>query len=152
MATRAAIAPLPAMPMSIFLTFRYMTATAEMTPAAAARFVTMAISGKRPSIACRPEPGLNPNQPSHRIRMPRPNSGMLWPGIARGLSSGPYFPGCGPWWSTTASGPVLPAARPEVQQHRQRAVGADQVDRRRPGEVLHAEVALQPAAAEHPVR
>src|ERR1700755_1408244 len=58
MATSAAIAPLPAIPMSIFLTLRYITATAAITPAAAARFVTMAISGKRPSIACRAEPGL----------------------------------------------------------------------------------------------
>src|SRR3954452_5797418 len=69
MATSAAIAPLPAMPMSIFLTFRYITATAETTPAAAARFVTMAISGKRPSIACgkppsprlRAGPGFKPD-------------------------------------------------------------------------------------------
>src|SRR5919202_3500370 len=44
MATGAAIAPLPAMPMSIFLTFQYIVATAASTPAAAARFVTMAIS------------------------------------------------------------------------------------------------------------
>ena len=47
-----------------------------MTPAAAARFVTRAISAKRLPIAPSVEPGLNPNQPSHRISTPRPTSGM----------------------------------------------------------------------------
>ena len=86
----------------------YIVPTANSTPAAAARFVTIAISGKRPSSAPRPEPGLKPNQPSHRIRMPRPNSGMLWPGIARGLPSAPYLPRRGPSSSSTASAPVAP--------------------------------------------
>ena len=86
----------------------YITATAAITPAAAARLVTIAISGKRPSSALRPEPGLKPNQPSHRISTPRPKSGMLWPGIARGLPSGPYLPRRGPSSSSTASAPVAP--------------------------------------------
>ena len=46
---------------------------------------------------------------------------------------------------------VLAAPRPEVQQHRERAGGSDQVHRGRAGEILHAKVGLQPAAAEHPV-
>ena len=51
-----------------------------------------------------------------------------------------------------AVGAVLAAARAEQQQRRERAGRADQVDRRRAGEVLHADVGLQPAAAEDPVR
>jgi hypothetical protein len=51
-----------------------------------------------------------------------------------------------------AIGAVLALTRPEQQQRRQRAGRTDEVDRRRAGEVLHAEVRLQPAAAEHPVR
>ena len=54
-----------------------------------------------------------------------------------------------PWLAVLA---VLAAPRAEQQQHRERAGGPDQVDRGRAGEVLHAEVGLQPAAAEHPVR
>ena len=128
-ATSAAIAPLPAMPMSILLVLKYIVATAASTPAAAARFVTIAISGKRPSSALRPEPGLNPNQPSHRISTPRPNSGIECPGIARGRPVAV----------------VLAAARAEQQQRGERAGGADQVDHGRAGEVLHAdEVASQP--------
>ena len=38
----------------------------------------------------------------------RPNSGMLWPGIARGLPSLPYLPFLGPSSSRTASAPVAP--------------------------------------------
>ena len=91
---------------------------------------------KRPSSAPSVEPGLNPNQPSHRMSTPRPNSGMLWPGIARGLPSAPYLP-----WRGA-----------EQQQRREGAGRADEVDRRRAGEVLHADVRLQPAAAEDPAR
>ena len=47
---------------------------------------------------------------------------------------------------------VLAATRAEQQQRGERAGGADQVDRRRAGEVLHADVDLQPATAEHPAR
>ena len=52
-----------------------------------------------------------------------------------------------------AVGAVLAAARAEQQQARERARGADQVDDRRAGEVLHAAADLaQEAAAEDPVR
>ena len=40
--------------------------------------------------------------------MPRPNSGMLWPGMARGLPSAPYLPRRGPSSSSAASAPVAP--------------------------------------------
>src|SRR5262249_48694547 len=63
-----AIAPLPAIPMSIVLVINHIVPTAATTPAAAARLVTTTTSAKRPPIAPSVEPGLNPNQPSQRIR------------------------------------------------------------------------------------
>ena len=63
--------------MSKVLVLRYMTTIAAMTPAAPASCVTIAIVPKRPSSAVSVEPGLKPNQPSHRIITPSPNSGML---------------------------------------------------------------------------
>ena len=51
-----------------------------------------------------------------------------------------------------AVGAVLAATRAQEQQRSEGAGGADQVDGRRSGEVLHADVDLQPAAAEHPAR
>ena len=42
------------------------------------------------------EPGLKPNQPSHRTKSPMTASDMLCPGMARGLPSLPYFPMRGP--------------------------------------------------------
>ncbi len=96
------------MPMSIVFVFLYITETAAMTPAAAARLVTTATSAKRPPIAPSVEPGLKPNQPSQRISTPRPTSGIECPGIARGSPSGPYFPILGPSSSSAASAPVAP--------------------------------------------
>src|ERR1700760_58981 len=124
------------MPMSIEPVFHFAVAIAVSTPAQRASWVTIRTSVKRPSSALSVEPGLNPNQPSHRMKMPRPNSGMLCPGIARGLPSGPSLPLRGPWGGGA----------------RQRAGRTDQVYRRGAGEVLHAEVVLQPAAAEDPAR
>ena len=40
--------------------------------------------------------------------MPSPKSGMLWPGIARGLPSGPYLPRRAPRCSSAARPPVAP--------------------------------------------
>ena len=42
------------------------------------------------------EPGLKPNQPSHRTNRPITARDMLWPGMARGLPSLPYLPMRGP--------------------------------------------------------
>src|SRR3954454_21384694 len=124
------------------------------TPAHAASCVTSRTSVKRPSSAPSVEPGLKPNQPSHRMITPRPNSGMLWPGIARGLPSGPDLPWREPERTRAGGAPGAPdqGAGGEQQERGERAGRADQVDGRRAGEVLHAEVALQPAAAEDPAR
>ena len=107
-ATSAPIAPLPAMPMSMVPVFQYAVAIEASTPAPAASIVTSATSGKRPSDAPSVEPGLNPNQPSHRISTPRPNSGIECPGIARGRPSLPYLPRRAPSWRSTARAPVAP--------------------------------------------
>ena len=98
--------------------------------------MTSRISGKRPSSAFSVEPGLNPNQPSHRISTPSPKSGMLCPGIARGSPFLPYLPRLGPRCSSTASAPVAPIRWTAVE----------------PAKSCMPRLALQPAAAEHPVR
>ena len=123
------------MPMSKVRTCSWLVAIAPSTPAAAARLVTTATSAKRPSTAPSVEPALKPNQPNHSISTASPTSGMEWPGITFGL----------------AVLAVLAVARAEQQQRGERAGRADQVDHGRAGEVLHAEVGLQPAAAEDPV-
>ncbi len=108
MATSAPIAPLPAMPMSIVPVLQRATPIEASTPAAAASIVTSATSGKRPSSAPSVEPGLKPNQPSHRISTPRPKNGIECPGIARGVPSAPYLPRRAPSCSSTARAPVAP--------------------------------------------
>ena len=66
------------------------------------------MSPKRPPTAWSVEPGLNPNQPNHRISTASPTSGMLWPGITLGLPSRPYLPCRGPSRSRAAKAPVAP--------------------------------------------
>src|SRR3954462_12631870 len=111
------------------------------TPPDAPSMVTIATSAKRPSVMPSVEPALKPNQPNSRMNIPRPRMNMLWPGIGRFAPSGPNLPRRGPSISRPASAPVA-ATRG----------AAGGVDGRRAGEVLHADVRLQPAAAEHPVR
>ena len=73
MATSAAIAPLPAMPMSIAFVFQYAVPTAVSTPAAAAIWVTRMISGEaavlRVERRARVEP--EPAQPQDQDRRGR---------------------------------------------------------------------------------
>jgi hypothetical protein len=107
-ATRPAIAPLPTMPTSSFLVSSQIRSAAPMTPPTAPMFVTAMTSPNAASVVPNVEPPLKPNQPSQRIRTPRPNSGMLWPGIARGLPSGPYLPLRGPSSRRQASAAVAP--------------------------------------------
>ncbi len=128
--------------MSMFFVFQYAVLIAPRTPKAAARFVMIRISGKRPSSALSVEPGLNPNQPEPEDQHAEAEQRHVVP------RDRPRLP----------VGGVLPAARPEVQQRREGAGRADQVDRRRAREVLHAGDAraepvalLQEASAEHPV-
>src|SRR5207248_10910667 len=77
-ATRAAIAPLHAMPMSGLRVLSQIVVRAPTTPQAAAMFVTSTMSAKRmlPAwpvelSALSVEPGLKPNQPNHRLKVAR---------------------------------------------------------------------------------
>ena len=92
--------PLPTMPMSIVRWSSEVVTNAPSTPAAPPSSVTIATSAKRTSAAPSVEPGLKPNQPMNRITVPRPTSGIEWPGMAQ----------------RGAVVAVLAAARPEHQQ------------------------------------
>src|SRR6266542_3408056 len=52
----------------------------------------MPIRNSPPPEAPRVEPGLNPNQPNARMKVPRRAIGMLWPGIGFGFPSLLYLP------------------------------------------------------------
>src|SRR5207245_1284294 len=62
-ATSPASIPLHAMEMSGFPNLKYQKHIAEAAPAIAARFVLIATTEMRRSVAPRVEPGLNPIQP-----------------------------------------------------------------------------------------
>ena len=112
-----------------------MTASAASTPAAAARLVTSDHLGeavadraeRRARVEAEPaEPEDEHAEADERHRVPGDRPRL-------------------------AVGAVLAPARAEQQQRREAAGGADQVDHGRAGEVLHADVHLEPAAAEDPV-
>jgi hypothetical protein len=94
-ATRPANTPFRVMPPSGFLKIAHAVMSAVMAPAAAARFVVTAIRAMSgvPAVVL---PGLNPNQPNHRMKTPRAAIGMLWPGIALTFPSLEYRPSRGP--------------------------------------------------------
>ena len=46
----------------------------------------------RKSPPAKVEPGLNPNQPKARIKVPMMAIGILWPGIVFTVPSLPYLP------------------------------------------------------------
>ena len=98
-------------------------------PAAAAKLVLTKIRAMDLSAVV-VEPGLNPNQPSHRMNTPRAASGMLWPGI------GLHF----------AVLAVFADARAQYHGAGQGHPAADGVDDGRAGEVDEAQF-FQPAAA-----
>ncbi len=58
------------------------------------------------TISC--EPPLKPNQPSHRMKVPRVASGMLAPGMGLTSPLGPYLPLRAPSSSTPARAAVAP--------------------------------------------
>ena len=93
--TNPASTPLPVMATSSEPALRQMTAPATTPPAAAAKsVVTAALITK--SSAASSEPGLNPNQPNHRMNTPSTTKAMLCPGRARGLPFSSYLPMRGP--------------------------------------------------------
>jgi hypothetical protein len=75
--------------------FTHVMNIAITAPAAPASTVVTA-TGVTALSAASSEPGLKPNQPTRRMNTPTMAKGIEWPGMARGLPSGPYFPMRGP--------------------------------------------------------
>src|SRR5580765_1294432 len=77
MATRPASMPLHAIEMSGLPNMKYQKHMAVAAPATAARFVLMATTPIRRSVAPSVEPGLNPIQPNSRMNVPVTTKTML---------------------------------------------------------------------------
>jgi len=102
MATRPARQPLMVMPRSGLPATIQQVAVEVNTAMIAAVLVvikTVAIASGSAFIV---EPGLNPNQPSHKTNRPITATDMLWPGIGLTLPFAPYLPKRGPSTITPA--------------------------------------------------
>jgi hypothetical protein len=77
---------------SKFLYARVDTKDAPNPPAAAARQVVTRTNDVFAGSADNTDPPLNPNHPSHNIRTPAAESGILDPGIATALPKLSNFP------------------------------------------------------------
>src|SRR5262245_50076866 len=95
-ATRPARQPLTDIPRSGLPSHIQFSAVAESKAVNAAVFVVMKMCAIAFGSAAIVEPGLNPNQPSHRTKQPMTPEVMLWPGIGLTLPPGPYLPRRGP--------------------------------------------------------
>src|SRR5215468_11849098 len=81
-ATSPASIPLQAIEMSGLPKRQYQKSIAEAEPKIAARFVLMAITEMRRSVAPSVEPGLKPIQPKRRMKVPVTTNAMLCAGKA----------------------------------------------------------------------
>src|SRR2546430_3587334 len=70
--------------------------------------VLVAITPMRRSDPASVEPGLKPNHPKHRMKVPTRAIGMLWPGIALADPSGLYLPRRGPRRAAPTSAIIPP--------------------------------------------
>jgi hypothetical protein len=95
MPTNPARSPFPVIETSGLPVFSHTVIMAPSAPAHAASVVVTAMPPIAASAASS-DPGLNPYQPTSRMKQPRIANGTLCPRIARGLPSGPYFPRRGP--------------------------------------------------------
>jgi hypothetical protein len=95
-ATKPASMPLHIIPGSGLPNRRIAQNMAMVAPNAAAMAVFVAATAKRTSVAAKVDAALKPNQPNSRMNTPSMANGTLWPGIARGFPSLPYFPMRGP--------------------------------------------------------
>ncbi|MNN59696.1 hypothetical protein D3C81_1748330 [compost metagenome] len=87
MATNAASTPFSMAGISDLPKYSQEAMSAARPPAAAAILVVKATWPKNPPIGDNALPGLNPNQPNHRMITPRTVNTWLWPGIITGLPS-----------------------------------------------------------------
>src|SRR5262249_33310306 len=69
---------------------------AAKAPVALASIVFTATTAILRSVPASVEPGLNPNQPKARMKVPTIAIGILWAGIGTGVPSFLYFPRRGP--------------------------------------------------------
>ena len=113
MATNPASAPFKAMVRSAFPNSARAVNSAATKPAAAAALVfknTIATEcALLASASLRTEPPLKPNQPIHKMNVPRVASGKFAPGMATGLPSRSYLPFLEPSSSTPARAAAAPA-------------------------------------------
>src|SRR5262249_50789378 len=95
-ATSPASMPLQAIEMSGLPNRKYQSVIADAAPATAARFVLMAMTEMRRSVAPSVDPGLKPIHPNRRMKVPVTTNTMLCAGNARGFPSQSYLPTPGP--------------------------------------------------------
>ena len=111
-ATRPANAPLSAMVKSVLPNNKREVIIAAMTPPAAAMLVLTKTSATElaspTSDIFSSEPPLKPNQPIHRIKVPKVANGMFAPGIAFALPSALYLPLRAPSTITAANAAAAP--------------------------------------------
>ena len=95
MATRPASMPLHIIEGSGFSPIAYSVSMVAIAPAMLASIVLTTTMLIRRSVPESVEPGLNPNQPKARMKVPTTTIGTWWPGMACGLPSR-YLPIRGP--------------------------------------------------------
>src|SRR4029077_39903 len=114
-ATRPASMPLQAIDTSGLPNMKYQKVSADAAPATAARFVLIAMTEMRRSVAPRVEPGLKPIQPNSRMNVPVTTKTMLCAGNARGLPPRADLPIRGPRMMASAIAPKPPTACTTVE-------------------------------------
>ncbi len=112
-ATRPAKAPFKIMVKSALPNSNLATTKAAITPPAAAAFVFRNTIATALALAISPnfntEPPLKPNQPIHRMNVPKVANGRFAPGIGRTSPLGPYLPLRAPSRITPANAAAAPA-------------------------------------------
>jgi hypothetical protein len=107
-ATRPASSPLAIMLGSGLPKRAIMNTIAAIAPPVPASMVFTATTAMRKSVPASVEPGLKPNQPKARMKVPTIAIGMWCPGIATGRPSLVYLPRRGPSTIAPASAATPP--------------------------------------------
>src|SRR5712691_8511209 len=114
-ATRPASIPLQHIVVSGLRPFSMSVTMADTDPIQPASMVFTTMKLMRKSVPASVEPGLKPNQPKARIKVPRTTMGTLCPGMASGLPCESYFPIRAPRTMAPANPmtPPIPCTTPE---------------------------------------